>query len=160
SSERLGRLLAGDLPAGEQAPLAAHLAGCLRGQGQVEQLLADDSVLTWRRAAGDRTDPGPPDGLMDSMRRLGPPVGPSSGALAHPDGGPAADAPCDDPETCPERIGAYQILGLLGRGGMSVVYKARQPGLGRVVALKVLRFRGPSSPLDVARFFREAATVA
>lgn len=57
---------------------------------------------------------------------------------------------------CPERIGSYRVLGLLGEGGMGVVYLAEQAKPRRTVALKVLR---PSlaSPRQLARFEREAA---
>jgi WD40 repeat protein len=96
---------------------------------------------------------------MKSMRLLVPLVATSSVGLGHSDSAPAADALPEDPETCPERIDGYTILGRLGSGGMAVVYEARQPGLGRTVALKVLRTGGPNGP-DTARFFREAATVA
>jgi WD40 repeat protein/tRNA A-37 threonylcarbamoyl transferase component Bud32 len=159
SSERLGRLLAGDLPSGEESPLSAHLGHCPQCRERVEQLLADESILTWRRTAATRTAAGPPDDFMKSMRLLVPLVATSSVALGHPDGAPVADTLHEDPETCPEQIGGYAILGWLGRGGMAVVYKARQPRLGRTVALKVLRTGGSNDP-DTARFFREAATVA
>ncbi len=59
----------------------------------------------------------------------------------------------------PERIGEFEIVRELGRGGMGVVYEARQPSLKRSVALKILTgFSLP--PKAVARFQREAEAAA
>jgi len=58
------------------------------------------------------------------------------------------------------RLGTYEILGLLGAGGMGEVYRARDTRLGREVAVKVLPKAVASSPDRLARFEREARTVA
>jgi serine/threonine-protein kinase len=50
----------------------------------------------------------------------------------------------------------YELLGELGQGGMSVVYRARQRGLGRLVALKMIRAGGPID-LELLRRFRAEA---
>ncbi len=53
----------------------------------------------------------------------------------------------------------YELLDELGRGGMGIVYRARQQGLGRIVALKVLRLM-ENHPKVRLRFQQEAETVA
>jgi predicted Ser/Thr protein kinase len=53
-----------------------------------------------------------------------------------------------------------EILGLLGAGGMGAVYRARQRGLDRVVALKILPPTFSGDPAFAERFAREARTLA
>ena len=54
------------------------------------------------------------------------------------------------------RVGRYEIVSLLGRGGMGEVYSATDSNLGRQVALKILPSHRTSDPDRVARFVREA----
>lgn len=53
-----------------------------------------------------------------------------------------------------------EVLGLLGQGGMGAVYKARQKGLDRIVALKILRPDIGQDPAFAERFAREAKALA
>ena len=58
------------------------------------------------------------------------------------------------------RLGAYEVLSLLGAGGMGEVYRARDTNLGRDVALKVLPDTFALDPERLARFRREAQVLA
>ena len=58
------------------------------------------------------------------------------------------------------RIGHYEIIGSLGAGGMGEVYRARDTRLGRDVAIKLLPDSFVSDPDRLARFEREARTLA
>jgi serine/threonine protein kinase len=54
------------------------------------------------------------------------------------------------------RLGKYEILGELGRGAMGVVYRARDPIINRLVALKTISSAVASDPSLLERFYREA----
>jgi tetratricopeptide (TPR) repeat protein len=58
------------------------------------------------------------------------------------------------------RSAGYEVVGTLGRGGMGVVYRARQLALNRAVALKVIRSGSFASETEVVRFRNEAEAVA
>jgi eukaryotic-like serine/threonine-protein kinase len=64
------------------------------------------------------------------------------------------------PSGAGEVIGDFELEGELGRGGMGVVYRARQRSLNRRVALKVLPPALAGDPVSLARFRREIAALA
>ena len=59
-----------------------------------------------------------------------------------------------------KKIGAYSVISEIGSGGMAVVYKAEQPALNRLVAIKELRKELATDLSLVTRFEREAKSVA
>jgi serine/threonine protein kinase len=59
-----------------------------------------------------------------------------------------------------DTVPGYEILDLLGRGGMGVVYRARQVALDRIVALKTILLAHLGNETAIQRFEREARAVA
>jgi serine/threonine protein kinase len=62
----------------------------------------------------------------------------------------------DEPSLVGTTVGRYRILERIGEGGMGVVFRAEQEGLGRVVALKLIHKGLAAEPEIVSRFLREA----
>ncbi|MEO8351386.1 MAG: serine/threonine-protein kinase [Chthoniobacteraceae bacterium] len=83
-----------------------------------------------------------------------------SAALKEPTGTGAAIPNAPAPEEIAPLFPQFDIIALLGRGGMGVVYQARQPQLDRLVALKILPPETAGDPAFAARFSQEARALA
>lgn len=72
----------------------------------------------------------------------------------------AAEELAKTPQEQPGRLGDFELLREIGRGGMGVVYEARQISLDRRVAVKLLPFAAVLSAKQIARFKHEAQAAA
>ncbi len=140
--ERL-RLLSEDrLAPDELCQLEQHVRDCPDCQAELEQMAGADRWLgAARKYLGDETL----SRVIDSHQ-------PAELSLEFL-------APSDWPDSL-GRIGAYEVKGVVGRGGMAVVLKAVDPALNRTVAIKVLATHLAASGAARQRFLREARAAA
>jgi WD40 repeat protein/serine/threonine protein kinase len=158
------RLLADELSPQERAVLEVHVQQCPHCQQELERLTRDSRLEEARNA-----DPGASPallGLRGPLPQTPPPSSPDNNGpptATHPGARDRDALPPLAPSHQPGslgRLGGYEILEVVGRGGMGVVLRGFDRKLHRVVAVKVLAPQLAASGIARQRFSREARAAA
>lgn len=157
-SAELSRFVTGELPRGEFARVADHIAGCADCETTLEALddVADLVLSRVRESARHSTatiEPVPAE-LLNAVRSIRGITGPT--ASGHQSNG--VSAWCNG--EAPKQLGKFELLEELGIGSFGHVFRARDTELDRAVAIKILRAGRLASKEDVDRFLREARSAA
>lgn len=144
NDSRLQLLLDECLSEGEQLEVARHVEVCAMCRQRLESLAAE------------------PDWWVDTRDCLSGLTDEAAAALSGPDAEPLSLDfldPSDNPAML-GRLGEYEVLEIIGRGGMGVVLKGYDHDLNRFVAIKVLAPQWASSGAARRRFAREGQAAA
>src|SRR5262245_16256414 len=149
--DRITRFLRGEMPLQERAEFESHLDQCEVCREALDRAVAGPeswSELRMSLGASRQDAPRP-----HSSSRL------QAAEIPDLEGCRRLLGPTDDPRMM-GRIGSYEIVGVLGRGGMGIVFKGLDPALNRYVAIKLLAPVFSASGSSRQRFLREAQSAA
>lgn len=151
------RFLAGGLDVAEEPAFIEHLDTCASCQRWLEQESGDDD--TWKMAKDMLSFPRSKgeEGLESDATAVHSSTQGERGTSAYPE--LAYLHPSDDPAML-GRLGSLEVIGVLGRGGMGVVFKCFDPTLRRNVAVKLLDPVLAHHGAARQRFAREARAMA
>ena len=144
---RFVALLADTVSADEHQQIETHLSDCAECRGLLEALANIADVVPLDTAPSQAANP-PSPALLEALKRV---------RLRSP-GEAAPFAP--GKSIAPGRFGDYELLEEIGRGGMGVVFRAKQISLGRNVAVKMISAGELASPSAIQRFKAEAEAAA
>jgi serine/threonine-protein kinase len=156
----LQELLSGSLAPEAQATLAGHLDTCADCQRALERLAGGDFPAAAAEQAGEQSPAG--TALHRAIAELKSNLSEAptqAGAAPVALGGLPDLAPPEQPGHL-GRLGPYEVLEEIGRGGMGVVLKAFDSRLHRLVAIKVLAPHLAADETARQRFLREARAAA
>src|SRR5438132_2575506 len=111
--------------------------------------MAEPPTQPPEKRAPSTVDFPPPEDAGEQPTRTGPPKDTPSFSVPSP-------LLAEGPVACLQRFGDYELLSELGRGGMGVVYQARERQSGRLIALKMML----GEKADLGRFIIEARAAA
>ncbi len=145
--EWIRMLVDGEASPARIAQIEEHLAACSKCRAQLEKESGGAALWELARKSLSMTVP------------LGAENDASPGGSSPPDPMLSLLDPSNNPEML-GALGAYEIAGVLGKGGMGVVLKAYDPALGRYVAIKLLAPHLAANANARKRFAREAKAAA